>query len=793
MFGTIFKSLKVSIGETNNEWLFNKICFSSNRSGISRRIKGTLRYSESFENSNFDNIYTLTFKRDKKSVVAEVRKLLATFYNNLEDEIFLREESERFLAREFEDFYYYAFKYVVDRGQVRFEDSENYDPEKLTNAFRQIGYQPVNYDEYIALIMNVLNSRRNITKSVSQYDAVLLTIVDESVLWDDIDNNGLRHWLIPKKEQINSAESKLLEIIFAEDNRQNPADSYNAALEQVHALKWYNYTLRMFQLVSGFNKSELVYMEIYNLLNELVADERIKKFPTSTLLVDFLQKAPMNYNSAVERPEKANYYLHILAIAFFKLNAAVLLTNLGKPLPENFTLDPTEDLSKLEIIDVIMEQPLPPELEGLDEIEKRLYRFSKLYLEIANESPETQKIISFSCYGELFKLVNDERVQNDYLSKNRSWCKNVRALTEMVYRDVSYKIYREYSSVDNKKDNGLMRNFLTDVDIVNNYLKKVTSIDGTLTDEPSEMFSRKKQNGIGRFILRRATLDDIDDILKLYSPEESLEGKPYRRAVFVVSKKESFEDSIAAGDAFVVYEVEKNERGEYVPACLACYAGIVSSTYRRNEANEMPQKYYSTAMNEKFAELYASANQLEELTYLDFDTILVNDGRAGVSTQSYRGGGWQRLMLVLAEKLAITKKCQYICGTVGFANSVSRRNFNLNGYSPIAMEHYTLPESEKSRYYEYITSGFTISIHDNNGTSKTILKKATERERADYESNWQREYRYYEEDYKRYSRFRDFTIAREDYKQDRDVPRLFVLLNMDSSCQAPTIPDRHPR
>ena len=141
--------------------------------------------------------------------------------------------------------------------------------------------------------------------------------------------------------------------------------------------------------------------------------------------------------------------------------------------------------------------------------------------------------------------------------------------------------------------------------------------------------------------------------------------------------------------------------------------------------------------------------------FIDFDSIIVDDGRGNPYNRSYRGYGFQRLMLVLAEEIAKLRGCDYICATVSSFNKPSERNFILNGYEIENDTNYPFEEDDPSPFVMYIQSPIA---------DEEIKKKF--RDDLDYEVAAYRNI------------LTHLNIAEEDYRRDMNVPREFVVLRI---------------
>lgn len=290
-------------------------------------------------------------------------------------------------------------------------------------------------------------------------------------------------------------------------------------------------------------------------------------------------------------------------------------------------------------------------------------------------------------------------------------------------------MYRTTWKVNDANDWGLMRYSLTDREIVLKY------VSAFIKDKTSEMFfNRLKHDGsVGEFVIRLATKDDIDNIMLLSEPPI-----PYRRAIFINSNIDELNEAANKEQMWVIEEIINGVK------IIACSAIILY-----NDINHHYDMFYAAEMNERYRKKYYGSNN-SNFKYMDFDSILVNDGRSRIGNQSYRGYGFQCLMLILAEELATIMECDYICATVSTFNQSSKRNFELNGYSVEDNEKYTF--KDPSRFYHYIT---TVASEQEVKQNKIDL----ELEIAKYGTT-----------------FDSLNIGKEEYIKETASPRDFVVL-----------------
>ena len=407
----------------------------------------------------------------------------------------------------------------------------------------------------------------------------------------------------------------------------------------------------------------------------------------------------------------------------------------GRDLPKRFEVRPRTAL----LPTVFWEKynNLRTNLKNTYDVDEKLRLYERLYDLVTNENTSDELInrAANDFFVDFFSFVNTKDIQNNLLLKSdrniRQYSKTFN-LYHLFYKHIKYALYRTTWKVNEANGWGLMRYSLTDREIVLRY------IAAFIKDKASEgMFNRLKHDGsVGKFVIRLATKDDIDNIMLLSEPPI-----PYnRRAIFINPDEDELNEAVSKKQIWVIEELINGDE------ILACSAIILY-----NDKNCHYEAFHAVEINERYRKKYYKGDN-PNFKYMDFDSILVNDGRSNIGTQSYRGYGFQRLMLILAEELATIMKCDYICATVSTFNQSSKRNFDLNGYMVEYNEKY--PFKEPSRFYHYITT------------------KASEQEVEQNKKDIEFEVS------KHGDTFVSLNISKEEYVKETTAPRDFVVLNL---------------
>lgn len=318
-------------------------------------------------------------------------------------------------------------------------------------------------------------------------------------------------------------------------------------------------------------------------------------------------------------------------------------------------------------------------------------RYSKQFLALISSSQAQNRLFAEgSSYPNIFSLY-------------RRWLARKKAYIYTCYKEIS------------------LRSDIISMKICNDYMKlyredKSAILPFTVIDN-SEV-SR-------RFRLRQASIDDFKEV-------KQMNDKEFSRKVFVKSPDKELEFGINNGTIWLV-EDESTD---------TMVAFFIIVPIENNERLAQMKGVYGTAT---LAHEYAIENNCIDKPFVIFDAVIVDP--------KYRGLGFQRLGLLLAEYLGKEISAEFICATVSPANIPSSRNFQLLDYKKLQTVYY--PSSDTldtpGRRYEEPTKYYTnhTSECDNEEISPEIL-----------------------------SFLRENHISDEDYKQERIAVRDFVVFNI---------------
>ncbi len=428
--------------------------------------------------------------------------------------------------------------------------------------------------------------------------------------------------------------------------------------------------------------------------------------------------------------EKIEY----ISVCFNKLVSAIIYMDIKGVVPDRFTLKPLmcdiDDEFKRKY--TYLKERIMCEQSSRNKIEL----YTQLYNLLHDQNKEIINYVSGELARDFFLLVNNVNIQDNILHPSIIQNRRVLNLYNMFYENIKYRLYRNYK--DSDEYSGFMR-----YDLIDRFIALRYNENRKIDDASEYRFDLiKPDHTTGDFVIRQANVNDVDNIKRLNNPTP-----PYRRAIYVKSDDNEIDIAVKNKEVWLIEECLTNEVSGIEERNIACVAVILDcenqhSDFNTDSLTKEFEKKYSKIVNRNFK-------------YIDFDSVIVNDGRSTLGNSSYRGCGFQRLMLIFTEVLAREKNCDYICATVSAFNWTSNRNFMLNGYHLIDYRMYGFKGNGESPYYSYITSN-----------------DATQKEKDDYNSKLQ------EECIKYRSIFKRLSIDCENYKKDKDVPRNFLLLNL---------------
>ncbi len=228
-----------------------------------------------------------------------------------------------------------------------------------------------------------------------------------------------------------------------------------------------------------------------------------------------------------------------------------------------------------------------------------------------------------------------------------------------------------------------------------------------------------------RFRLRLATMDDFKAIVKM-------NGQDFSRKIFVSSTTDELKFGLDNGAIWMIEDEATNQ--------LATI--FIIAQVEGEKSLEMLGEIYGTAALAR----EAISNKLLGTPFVIFDAVIVGE--------EYRGLGFQRLGLILAEYLCKNINGKYVCATVSPANTPSFRNFILCDY-----------EKKQTVYYP---------SRDTVDTPHRRYKEPTEyylehKEECDTEL--------ISDEIQQF--LTDNDISEEDYRQERVAVRTFVVQKID--------------
>lgn len=563
-----------------------------------------------------------------------------------------------------------------------------------------------------------------------------------------------RHFLHAKSESINNSLEKLLDTIVEEKDRRKFVKKVEASLYQLYSYRCWLYVFKVLGFILQQKKgitpdTETLYNEMYSVLSAMT---RVTDVHNVIELQTCLDSFPDEYQRIISDVEETVDNLFTL---FFKLSSQIILLDLGVKMRDNFTLTYSDD----EIVPpkeyfVQYNSNEVDRMTFLDEESKRLYEFYFLYEKIKRGSSKYKAAAADYFYEEFFTFVNNVIIQDKYLSNNSKLAQNIENLYKIFYYEMKYPLYRGYDINAVDEPLGFMRHDLLDRKISRDFINlafpefKEENFDLSARLVFKHMTPRLVDE---EFILRPANEQDIENILALNYPIP-----PYRRAIYVPSNESEIREAVSRHMVWLI-EQRSNDNEIY---CLACAAIILKYIYDPTGQTSNFDVFNSDSLNTEYAKEYYK-NVKRPFCFVDFDSVLTYSGRdlnisgAAFSERSYRGYGFQRLMMVLCEELAVSVyNSDYIVGTVSSFNRFSRHNFALQGFKKQNDAMYGLDEGMDE-------SPFSKFINGEDATAEQIKewKLAVNKEIDENQDILDR-----------------LGITTEEYWDDEKVPRMFMLL-----------------
>lgn len=582
-------------------------------------------------------------------------------------------------------------------------------------------------DVYWAFVVLLTDELHEIEIGCSFYDAVMLTVPDDAFRWRDVYNDPATHFLDGVREDIESADAAVFDVVV--ENTPWLIDRSWHSVFSVYTYRDFEYVELMFRKISGLNDDRVIYERLSELLRKLCDDAALADF-FGVRAVDYLN----NLRPADELNEtELRHELNDLFVCLTKLFCGVIIFSAKGSLPKGFDIAPS--MAELSNEYAGRLRTMETNLRNNPEKNVKLDLYRDLYSLICHGGlkGEIQNFIADRHYYKFFKLVNSEEIQQDFIGEDYD---EIFELYKMFDNQMKYKLYRGGSSLS-ERDKGIMRYSLTERRIVLRYLK-------SREENPAakENFERVSANNSAMsFVLRQAADSDFEAIRKLNNPPE-----PYRRAIFVKSDDIEIEEAIGNKEAFVVEEIVNGN------STLACVAIILDSARQHNDFN-------ADRLCADYARDFERVNGRAP-KFLDFDSVITNNGKSETGRKSYRGLAFQRLMLVLAEELAKRGDCDYVCATVSSFNAPSKRNFDLAGYEFIKNEKYEFTEEGDSGFWKWLQAQPEEIRQEYNEKIKKELEEVDERNRTGR------------------AVLDELRIEEESYRLDKDVPRNFLVLKL---------------
>lgn len=318
-------------------------------------------------------------------------------------------------------------------------------------------------------------------------------------------------------------------------------------------------------------------------------------------------------------------------------------------------------------------------------------RYSKQFLALISSSQAQNRLFAEgSSYPNIFSLY-------------RRWLARKKAYIYTCYKEIS------------------LRSDIISMKICNDYMKlyredKNAVLPFTVIDN-SEV-SR-------RFRLHHASIDDLKAV-------SQMNGQEFSRKVFVRSPDKELEFGIENGTIWLVREESTGT--------LAAFFIIVP--IENDDRLTQMESVYGTAT---LAHKYAEDNKLCHKPFVIFDAVIVDP--------KYRGLGFQRLGLLLAEYLGKEISAEFICATVSPANIPSSRNFQLLDYKKLQTVYYPSSDTLDTPRRRYQNPSVYYTNHKKECNKETISPEIVDFLSAN-------------------------NISDEDYKQERVAVRDFVVFNI---------------
>ncbi len=590
------------------------------------------------------------------------------------------------------------------------------------------------YDGFVDILTGILSG---INSNVTRFDTVQLTVPDGGFLWNVPELASVEHFMKKYENVINDGCDNILSLI-TESNEAFVVDM-ERSFNKVYTYQYYEYVHKMFAFIFNIDledsrqQSDVVLKnkrKLYDIILQTIRELYYNKPLTGILNTDGLQEflGRCSQADAISKKEIDNE-IDYVSICSHKIICAVIYTCDNEQVKYNVApiMLSFSEMFQIEKLNI------KNNLDSVTDEKRELELYEELYDLIENCHEEIQNKVTNDFYEQFFGFINRAEIQDNILFQDPQKHEKIFKLYNLFYANIKYKLYRAYGETT-VANTGLMRNSLIDRKIVLGYLEGYNR----------NMLTEYEFEGVGerRFVIRLANEGDKGNLISLSNPTP-----PYRRAIFIRFNKDELNEAIDKQQLWIIEELYKGER------ILACSAIILYNDEKRSY-----KTFYAGEMNDDYCKKhYGSGKNLPPYyRFIDFDSIIVDDGRVNRHGRSYRGCGFQRIMLILAEEIAKSKGCDYICATVSSFNKPSERNFILNGYEVKTNKNYPFKECDPSPFYQFITSSDADEI------AKNEFQKDLEYEIVAYRNI-----------------LNHLGITEEEYRRDMNVPREFVVLNLN--------------
>lgn len=589
------------------------------------------------------------------------------------------------------------------------------------------------YDGFVDILTKILSG---INPVVKRFDTVQLTVPDGGFLWHVPELAVVEHFVKKYENAINDGCDNILSLI-TECNESFVVDM-ERSFNKVYTYQYYEYIHKMFGFIFNIdidskrrqnivleNKRRL-YGIILQTIRELYSNASLAGVLNTDGMKSFLERC---FQADAIPEKKIDNEIDYVSICFHKIVCAVIYTCDNQR--EKYNVAPVmlgySEMFQIEKLNI------KNNLDSVVDENRELELYEELYNLIENCHEEIQNKVTNDFYEQFFGFINRADIQDNILFQEPQKNEKIFKLYNLFYANIKYKLYRAYGETT-VANTGLMRNSLIDRQIVLGYLENYNR--NPLTEYEFEGVGKR------RFVIRLANEGDKENLIRLSNPTP-----PYRRAIFIRFNEKELDEAIDEQQLWIIEELYKGER------ILACSAIILY-----NDENHSYKTFYAGEMNDEYCKKYYGSEEKlpPHYRFIDFDSIIVDDGRVNRHGRSYRGCGFQRIMLILAEEIAKSKGCDYICATVSSFNKPSERNFILNGYEVKTNKNYPFKECDPSPFYQFITSPAADEIERNKFQKDLEYEVVAYRNILNY-----------------------LGITEEEYRRDMNVPREFVVLNLN--------------